>query len=308
MSTATDPAPEAQHHPSALRIWAMASRPRTLPAAVAPVLVGTSLAATQGTFRPLTFVAALLGALLIQVGTNLANDYSDAKRGADTEDRLGPVRVTAGGLVPPQQVLRATAVTFALAVLVGLYLVATAGWVVLVMGLASIVAGVLYTGGPRPYGYAGLGEVFVFLFFGLVAVAGSHYVQVERLDAAAIGLAVPVGLLATAILVVNNLRDVDTDARAGKRTLAVRLGRENTRRLFVALLVGAYVVASLVGAVAGELSPWLLLSLLSLPLAVRVAETARTRTDGPSLNGALAATGQLQLVFCLLLSVGVLLS
>lgn len=304
-SSAADGGPD---RPSALRIWAMASRPRTLPAAVAPVLVGTSLAATEGTFRPLTFVAALLGALLIQVGTNLANDYSDAKRGADTEDRLGPVRVTAGGLVPPQQVLRATAATFALAVLVGLYLVATAGWVVLVMGVASIVAGVLYTGGPRPYGYAGLGEVFVFLFFGLVAVAGSHYVQTERLDGAALGLAVPVGLLATAILVVNNLRDIDTDARAGKRTLAVRLGRAGTRRLYVGLLGGAYVLACLVGATAGELSLWVLLCLLSLPLAVRVADTARTRTDGPSLNGALAATGQLQLAFCVLLSAGVLLS
>ena len=157
---------------SPLHIWLMAARPRTLPAAVAPVLVGTALAATEGTFRVLTFVAAMLGALFIQVGTNLSNDYSDARRGADTEDRLGPVRVTAGGLVPPRQVLVATYVAFGLAVLAGAYLIATAGWELLLIGVASILAGVLYTGGPRPYGYEGLGEVFVFLFFGVVAVTG----------------------------------------------------------------------------------------------------------------------------------------
>ena len=166
---------------SPLHIWLMAARPRTLPAAVAPVLVGTSLAATEGTFKWLTFVAAMLGALFIQVGTNLSNDYSDARRGADTEDRLGPVRVTAGGLVPPRQVLVATYVAFGMAVLAGAYLIATAGWVLLLVGAASILAGVLYTGGPRPYGYEGLGEVFVFLFFGLVAVTGSYYAQVEQL-------------------------------------------------------------------------------------------------------------------------------
>ena len=158
--------------PSSVRIWLMAARPRTLPAAAAPVLVGTALAATEGTFKVPTFIAALLGALFIQVGTNLSNDYSDARRGADTEDRLGPVRVTAGGLVPPRQVLIATYVAFGLAVLAGVYLIATAGWELLAVGAASILAGVLYTGGPRPYGYEGLGEVFVFLFFGVVAVTG----------------------------------------------------------------------------------------------------------------------------------------
>ena len=167
---------------SPLHIWLMAARPRTLPAAVAPVLVGTALAATEGTFKVLTFVAAMLGALFIQVGTNLSNDYSDARRGADTEDRLGPVRVTAGGLVPPRQVLVATYVAFGLAVLAGAYLIATAGWELLLIGVASILAGVLYTGGPRPYGYEGLGEVFVFLFFGVVAVTGSYFAQVEQLD------------------------------------------------------------------------------------------------------------------------------
>jgi 1,4-dihydroxy-2-naphthoate octaprenyltransferase len=289
------------------RIWLMAARPRTLPAAVAPVLVGTALAATQGTFRPLTFVAALVGALFIQIGTNLSNDYSDARRGADTEDRLGPVRVTAGGLVPPRQVLVATWIAFGLAVLAGSYLIATAGWELLLVGAASILAGVLYTGGPRPYGYEGLGEVFVFLFFGVVAVAGSYYAQVKQLEWEAFVLAIPVGLIAAAILVVNNTRDLETDRRAGKRTLAVRLGRERSRTLFAGMLAVAFLVAP-VPWVLGSLSAWLLLCWAASPLAAEVVRIVRTHTDGPSLNGALARTGMLQLVFCVLLSAGLLAS
>ncbi len=285
----------------------MAARPRTLPAAVAPVLVGTALAATEGTFRILTFLAAMLGALFIQIGTNLSNDYSDARRGADTEDRLGPVRVTAGGLVPPRQVLIGTYVSFALAVLAGTYLIATAGWELLVAGIASILAGVLYTGGPRPYGYEGLGEVFVFLFFGIVAVAGSTFAQIESFPAEAFVLAVPVGLLASAILVVNNVRDLDTDSRVGKRTLAVRLGRSRTRNMFSAMIYGAFLTAPLAIFGAG-LSGWLFLSWLALPLAIQLVRTVRNHADGPTLNGALAATGQLQLVFCVLLSAGILAS
>ena len=295
--------------PSAARIWLMAARPRTLPAAVAPVLVGTALAATEGTFKPLTFLAALIGALFIQVGTNLSNDYSDARRGADTEDRLGPVRVTAGGLVPPRQVLIATAAAFGVAVLAGTYLIATAGWELLAVGAASILAGVLYTGGPRPYGYEGLGEVFVFLFFGVVAVAGSYFAQTETLAWEALVLAVPVGLLASAILVVNNVRDLETDRRAGKRTLAVRLGRDRARGLYAAMVAVAFATAPLpwlLGSAA--VSAWVLLSWLAAPLAVPVVRTVRTRTDGPSLNGALAGTGRLQLAFCVLLSAGLLLS
>ncbi|HWT21870.1 MAG TPA: 1,4-dihydroxy-2-naphthoate polyprenyltransferase [Solirubrobacteraceae bacterium] len=290
-----------------VRIWLMAARPRTLPAAVAPVLVGTALAATMGTFKPLSFLAALIGALFIQIGTNLSNDYSDARRGADTEDRLGPVRVTAGGLVPPRQVLVATWIAFGLAVLAGTYLIATAGWELLLVGAASILAGVLYTGGPRPYGYEGLGEVFVFLFFGVVAVAGSYYAQREELAWEAFVLAVPVGLIASAILVVNNTRDLETDRRAGKRTLAVRLGRDRSRLLYAGMLAVAFLVAPLPWPL-GALSGWLLLPWLSAPLAAGVVRTVRTRTDGPSLNGALARTGMLQLVFCLLLSTGLLAS
>jgi 1,4-dihydroxy-2-naphthoate octaprenyltransferase len=294
---------------SPLRIWLMAARPRTLPAGVAPVLVGTALAATHGTFKALTFVAAMVGALFIQVGTNLSNDYSDARRGADTEDRLGPVRVTAGGLVPPKRVLIATYVAFGLAVLAGAYLIATAGWELLLVGAASILAGVLYTGGPRPYGYEGLGEVFVFLFFGVVAVTGSYFAQVERLTWEALLLAVPVGLLAAGILVVNNVRDLETDRRAGKRTLAVRLGRGRTRDLYAAMVAGAFATAPLPWLLGGDgLSAWLLLPWLAIPLAVPVVRVVRTRADGPALNAALARTGLLQLVFCVLLSAGLLLS
>ena len=290
-----------------LRIWVMAARVRTLPAAIAPVLVGTSLALGAGTFHPLAFVAALLGAVFIQVGTNLSNDYSDARRGADTEDRLGPVRVTAGGLVPPRQVLVATYVTFGLAVACGAYLIAVAGWELLAVGAASILAGVLYTGGPRPYGYEGLGEVFVFLFFGVVAVAGSYFVQVQELPWQAFVCAVPVGLLASAILVVNNVRDLESDRRAGKRTLAVRLGRARTRRLYTTMLVLAYVTAPLPWAF-GSMEAWLFLPWATIPLAARINAVVRARTDGPSLNAALARTGATQLAFCVLYAAGILAS
>jgi 1,4-dihydroxy-2-naphthoate octaprenyltransferase len=292
---------------SPFKIWLMASRPRTLPAAAAPVLVGTAYAYTLGTFKVLTFIATLLGALFIQIGTNLSNDYSDARRGADTEDRLGPVRVTAGGLVPPKQVLIATYVAFGLAVLVGVYLIITAGWQILLIGVLSILAGVLYTGGPRPYGYEGLGEVFVFLFFGLVAVTGTFFAQREEFNWESFVLAVPVGLLASAILVVNNVRDLESDRRAGKRTLAVRLGRERARTLYGLMVYGAFLTAP-VPWVAGSLSAWLLLPLVLLPVAVSLVRVVRAHADGPTLNLALARTGMLQLAFCVLLSAGLLLS
>jgi 1,4-dihydroxy-2-naphthoate octaprenyltransferase len=301
MSTATE-------RPSPLKIWLLAARPRTLPAGVAPVLVGTALAITEGTFRAGAFVAALLGAVFIQVGANLSNDYSDARRGADTEDRLGPVRVTAGGLVPPKQVLTATYVSFGLAVLCGIYLIVIAGWVILAIGAASILAGVLYTGGPRPYGYEGLGDLFVFLFFGLVAVTGSYYAQVEHLEWEAFALAVPVGLIAAAILDVNNIRDAPTDARVGKRTLAVRLGRSRARDLYAFEIYVAFLVPLVVWLASDDLDVWLLLSWLALPLAVPLVRLVRQHDDGPTLNAALARTGMLQLAFCVLLSAGLLAS
>ena len=293
---------------SPLKLWLVAARPRTLPAAVAPVLVGTSLAIGEGTFRVLAFVCALLGSIFIQIGTNLSNDYSDARRGADTEDRLGPVRVTAGGLMPPRQVLIGTYVAFGLAVAAGAYLIAIAGWELLLVGAASILAGVLYTGGPRPYGYEGLGEVFVFLFFGVVAVVGSYFVQTEDLRWEAFALSVPVGLLAAGILVVNNIRDADTDRRAGKRTLAVRLGRERARALFVACVTLAFAVVPIVAIFGRDISPLVLLALLAVPLALPLVRTVQTRTDGPALNDALAKTGMLLAVFSVLLSAGLLAS
>jgi 1,4-dihydroxy-2-naphthoate octaprenyltransferase len=287
----------------------MAARPRTLPAAIAPVLVGTAAAIEKAGELPRVgaFIAALIGSIFIQIGTNLANDYSDAKRGADTVDRLGPVRVTSAGLVAPRSVLIATWLAFGVAIAAGIYLATVAGWIIIIVGVASIAAGVLYTGGPRPYGYAGLGELFVFLFFGLVAVNGSYYVQLERLDWVPFGLSVAVGCLATAILVVNNVRDIETDRRSQKNTLAVRLGRQCARRLYLALVALAYV--ALFDTLAFNGGPWwALLGFLSLPLAVRPARAVMTRTDGPALNGALAGTGALLGAFSLAVSIGLVIA
>ncbi len=309
----------------------MAARPRTLPAAIAPVLVGSAaawwasndacgsvadgIAGDPGyvlvfcdpVFRWGAFVAALVGSILIQIGTNLANDYSDAKRGADTADRLGPVRVTSSGLVAPRRVLYATWLAFAGAAVAGVYLATVAGPVILAVGVASIAAGVLYTGGPRPYGYAGMGELFVFLFFGLVAVNGSYFVQLEELDWLPFALSIPIGFLSTVILVVNNVRDIDTDRRAGKRTLAVRLGRERTRRLYAVLVGGAFAVLPIGLAAAGG-PGWALLALLAAPLANKPVRAVFGATDGPTLNAALAQSGALLAAFSVLLSVGLLIA
>jgi len=290
-------------------IWVQAARPRTLPAAIAPVLVGTAAAWQWAGHLPrvLAFVVALIGSIFIQIGANLANDYSDARRGADTVDRLGPVRVTSAGLVTPQRVLRATWIAFAVALACGIYLTIVAGWVILVIGLASIAAGVLYTGGPRPYGYAGLGEVFVFLFFGLVAVNGSYYVQLEELDALPLGLSIAVGFLATAILVVNNVRDIETDRRAGKNTSAVRMGRANAVNMYRLLVGGAFVILPF-SIWAGDCAWWPLLGLLAIPMAIKPVRVLETHTDGPALNKCLAATGALLGVYSLLVTIGLLLS
>ncbi len=287
----------------------MASRPRTLPAAIAPVLVGTAAAIEAAGELPRlgAFIGALVGSVFIQIGTNLANDYSDAKRGADTAERLGPVRVTASGLAAPRRVLAATWVAFGVAIVCGVYLATVAGPVILAVGAVSILAGILYTGGPRPYGYAGLGELFVFLFFGLVAVNGSYYVQLEELEVLPIGLSVGVGALATAILVVNNVRDIATDQRAGKMTLAVRLGREGARRLYLLLLVLAYLALPVT--LAASDGPWAaMLGALSAPLAIGPLRAVQTRTDGPSLNQALAGTGALLGAYSLLVALGLVLA
>lgn len=285
----------------------MAARPRTLPAAIAPVLVGSACALfVVDDLRAGAFIAALLGSIFIQIGTNLANDYSDAKRGADTAERLGPVRVTSAGLVAPKRVLYATWIAFGLAMVTGVYLATVAGPEIIAIGVVSILAGVLYTGGPRPYGYAGMGEIFVFLFFGLVAVNGSYYVQLEQIDLLPFLLSIPVGLLSTAILVVNNVRDLDTDARAGKRTLAVRLGRERTRALYLAMIAASFAMVPISLAL-GDGPAAGLIALLSAPLALKPLQAVRTRTDGPALNGALAGTGALLGVFSLLLAAGLVI-
>ena len=287
----------------------MAARPRTLPAAVAPVLVGSAAAAYElaGGFGWDVFLAALVGSIFIQIGTNLANDYSDAKRGADTAERLGPVRVTSAGLVAPRRVLVATWVAFGVATAAGAYLAAEVGPEILAVGVVSILAGVLYTGGPRPYGYAGLGEVFVFVFFGLVAVNGSYYVQLEELDWMPFALSIPIGLLATAILVVNNLRDIETDRRAGKITLAVRLGRDRTRRLYAWLLAISFAAVPIAVLIA-DVPAWGLLALLAAVAADPPLRAVLTRSDGDSLNRALAGTGMLLAAFSVLLTVGLLIA
>jgi 1,4-dihydroxy-2-naphthoate octaprenyltransferase len=301
---------------SRTRAWLMAARPQTLPAGAAPVVVGTGLAVGDGVFAPLPAVFALVGALLLQVGTNFANDYYDAVRGADTDDREGFTRVTAGGLIEPAAVRRAMYATFGLAVVSGVYLVYVGGVPILVVGLASVVAGITYTGGPLPYGYRGLGDLFVFVFFGLVAVAGTYYVQA----AAGAGAVLPVGLppgtlparavvaglpaagLSTAVLVVNNVRDRETDAAAGKRTLAVILGYRASRIEWTALVGMAYAVPVVFWL--DGYPPAVLLPLATAPLAAAVGRTVWTRSDGAALNPALERTGRLLFAHSALFAVG----
>ncbi|GAC1607667.1 MAG: 1,4-dihydroxy-2-naphthoate polyprenyltransferase [Myxococcales bacterium] len=283
------------------RVWLLAARPRTLTAAVAPVAVGSAAAAAAGSFRPCLALGALLSATLIQVGTNLANDYSDFKRGADAE-RVGPVRVTQGGLVAPARVKRAAVACFAGALVVGIALSAAGGPVIVAIGVLSIVAGYAYTGGPWPFGYHGLGDVFVLVFFGLVAVTGTAYLQAGTVPAAAWIAWVPVGCLCTNILVVNNLRDRNTDAKVGKRTPAVRIGVAGTRAEYVVLLVVSFATPALLWAL-GFAGPRVLLAWLSLPAAVAPLRLV-LRGEGAALNPALGGSARLQLLFCLLLAAG----
>jgi len=295
-------------HPqvSPFRVWFMAARPKTLPAAVSPVLVGTALSAADGVFAPLPALAALVGALLLQVGANLANDYQDYVKGTDTAERKGPTRVAASGLLSLDRLRLGIVITFALAALLGLYLFIAAGWPILFLGLAAILSALAYTGGPFPLGYHGLGDLFVFIFFGLAAVCGTYYVQAQTLTVTAIVAALPVGALTVAILVVNNLRDIETDARTGKRTLAVILGPAGTRLEYVSLLVIAYATPLLLW-LAGSASAWLLLPWLTLPLAVKLVRVLYRTSEGPPLNQALAGTANLDLAFSLLFALGFLL-
>jgi 1,4-dihydroxy-2-naphthoate polyprenyltransferase len=284
--------------------WWLAARPRTLAVSAAPVLVGTALAHAHGGARPGPALAALAGATLIQVGTNFANDCFDAERGADGADRIGPPRAVQMGWLSPGQMRRGAALVFGVAALLGLYLIAVAGWPIAVVGAASIAAGVAYTGGPWPLAYHGLGDFAVFVFFGVVAVCGSCYVQRLALPSDALVASLAVGALATAVLVVNNLRDADTDRRAGKRTLAVRIGRAGTRAEFSALLALAYAVPVALW-LAGAATPWILLPMASLPFAAPPLATVLLRSDGPALNAALEGTARVGLVFALLLALGI---
>lgn len=285
-------------------VWLLASRPATLPAAVVPVVVGTAAAWTQGAFRPLAFAAALFSSLCIQVGTNFANDLFDFRKGADTAERLGPTRVTQAGLLTPRQVARATAVLFGLAFLSGLYLVAVGGWPILLIGLLGIAAGILYTGGPWPLGYHGLGDLFTFLFFGVIAVWGTHYVHTGVWEPFAFFLSLPVACLVTAILVVNNLRDIATDRAAKKMTLAVRMGKRWTKVYYAALVAAAFVLPLLYWT-AGRMTATALLPWLAAPFAAGPLRTV-LKEEGRALNAALKGTGRLHLVFGLLYAVALL--
>jgi 1,4-dihydroxy-2-naphthoate octaprenyltransferase len=287
---------------SARSAWWLAIRPATLTASAAPVLVGAGAAWAENVFKAGPVIAALLGATLLQVGANFANDVFDFERGADTADRLGPQRATQQGWITPAQMKRAMWLAFAAATLTGLYLTYVAGWPVLALGLVSIAAAYLYTGGPHPYGYLGLGDLAVFLFFGLGAVAGTYFVQALTVSQLALAASIPIGALATAILVVNNLRDIETDARAGKRTLAVRLGDGATRVYYFVLLGVAYLVPLLLWW-RGLADAWVMLPWASLPLALPLA--ARMRHErGLALNGCLVRTARLEVVFGVLFALG----
>jgi len=290
---------------SSVRAWILAGRPRTLFASVSPVVVGAALALQGGEFRLLPALAALVVAVAIQIGTNFANDLGDYRRGADTVERVGPTRVTSAGLLSPRQVAAGMWVAFGFAAAAGLYLVSVGGWPVLVAGIASIAAGIAYTAGPLPLGYYGLGDLAVFIFFGLVGTLGTYYVQTLRITPLAVASAVPVGALITAILVVNNLRDADTDRAAGKRTLAVLMGRRGARIEYLVLVVVAYAAPVVLLLFFGQRA-WILLPFLTLPLGLRLVQAVFT-TLGPSLNRTLAGTSQLALLYSVAFAAGLLL-
>ncbi len=281
----------------------MAARPRTLAVAVGPIAVGTAVASVEGGARFLPALAALLGAVLLQLGSNFANDVYDFEKGADGEDRIGPARASQLGLLTASQLRTGMVAVFAAATLVGVYLAAIAGWPIVAIGVASIIAAVTYTGGPWPFGYHGLGDPMVFLFFGVVAVVGTTYCQTLEASSLALLASIPVGALATATLVVNNVRDRETDQRVGKRTLAVRLGARGGRIEYVVLVALAYWMLPVYWLVC-ERSIWVWLPLVTLPHACRLVDRVFQNTDGPSLNEALANTAKLGMIFSLLLAVG----
>jgi len=284
---------------TAARDWVAGARPRTLPAAVVPVAVGSGVAAGYGQFVAWRATLALVVALALQVGVNYANDYSDGIRGTD-EQRVGPIRLVGSGLARPGHVLAAALSSFAVAGAAGLVLAAVVSWWLVLLGIAAVGAAWFYTGGSRPYGYRALGELSVFVFFGLAAVTGTAYVQMSRLSWLAIAASIPVGLLACALLVINNLRDIPTDHLSGKRTLAVVIGDRRTRQLYAGCLTVPFCVALALAPAA----PLLLLTLVAFPFAAPPARLVLAGTSGRDLVAALGQTGRLQLVFGALLTAG----
>lgn len=289
---------------SPARVWWSAVRPATLAASVSPVLAGTAIAVHDGGTRPAAGLGALVVAIAIQLGVNFSNDYSDFRRGADTPARIGPVRAASSGVVAPAHVLWAAIASFAVAGVAGLAVSVATDWRLLIAGAACIAAAWLYTGGPRPYGYLGLGELFVFVFFGLVATCGTVYVEELRITPLSVLTGCALGFLAAAILVLNNLRDIESDAAVGKRTLATLIGRDNTRHLLAGLVLLAFAMPFVAMALTAA-STWIALAEVSLPLALASLQVAYTTTSGPRLVGALKQMAATEIVFSLLFAIGV---
>lgn len=292
--------------PQGWKIWWLAARPRTWPAAIVPVLVGSAIAARAGQFQVLPFLAALLASLLIQIGTNYANDLFDYLKGADRH-RQGPTRAVQSGLVTPRQMRNAVIIVFGLAALQGVYLIIVGGWPIALIGVMSILAGIAYTGGPYPLAYHGLGDVFAFLFFGVIAVMGTAYIFTHEFTALSFIASLPVALLVTAIIVINNLRDIPTDTAAGKRTFAVMIGDRNTRTEYTICVLGAFVFLIVLAALAGSIG-WWWLPFFTLPLAIQLVRTVWLGLSGSGLNRVLGKTAQLHLWFGVALSISILLS
>jgi 1,4-dihydroxy-2-naphthoate octaprenyltransferase len=290
---------------STIHIWCLAIRPKTLPASIAGVVTGTAVAIEMGHFSAWPALAALFVGLFLQIASNLANDVFDFESGTDNFERVGPTRVTQAKLLSPKQVKSGLGIVIAIAAILGIYLSVIAGWPVILIGTAAIAAAILYTGGPYPLGYHGFGDLLVFLFFGLAAVTGTYYVQTSTITPAALWMSIPIGLIIVDLLVVNNLRDIHTDKKSGKITLAVRLGEKNTRINYVVWMVSAYAIIPIL--VITQIIPWIsMLTWLSLPLAWQVTKKVLSHT-GRALNSALAGTSQLALVFALLFLVGMLI-
>jgi 1,4-dihydroxy-2-naphthoate octaprenyltransferase len=294
----------SENHPSRFQIWLLASRPKTLPAAAAPVIVGTALAYADGKFHIGPALACLLAALLLQVGSNLANDVFDYEKGADRGERFGPTRVTQAGMLTPGEVKRGMLIVFGMSAILGLYLISVGGWPILVLGVAAILSAIAYTGGPFPLGYHGLGDLFVFVFFGLAAVAGTYYVQALSVNTPVWWMSAAMGLLTVAILVVNNLRDIESDRQANKRTLAVRFGEQGARFEYVLCLLGAFIIPVALWGL-GELPILSLFIFVTIPAAMRLVQAVFTDT-GRALNKTLAGTGRLELFYALSFAIGLI--